>query len=258
MRTKERTFAELVQEVQSGSQQAFSDLMPTLKPIVGVVVQRFWGSGRVGFSRDDFLQEAWMAVYQALDKYDTERYPDLVYSFFRRAIISRLLSLDQPSPMFGMKRRLKRFLRDVLSGRVDWSLTDAAVAESYPGIVSEDVAWARYSYMKRWDVSVVEWLSNSAGSSRSSAGWPPRSIVIESDEDETDERLDALEFLKSFVATLSDFEREVFVFRFMEGRTRVETSIKLVQSVCVLRRVERDILARCASGRAAFEGSVRV
>ena len=245
MQTRQRTFAELVQDLQSGDAHAFRALMPLLTPTVNAVVRRFWGSGRPGLSRDDLQQEAWTAVYQALGKYDTERFPELTHSFFRGAIISRLMTLDQLSPILGMKRPLRRFLGDVLSGRVDWTLTDTEVAEWYPGVLSEDVAWARYSGMERWDISSVDFLDTANLDDRSHNGWPSGSIV-ESAENEVDERLDALGLLNRIVAELSDFERDVFILRFIEERSRTETSIKLGQSMCVLSRVEREILARCA------------
>lgn len=246
MQTIQRTFAELVQDLQSGDAHAFPELMPLLAPTVNAVVRRFWGSGRLGSSRDDLLQEAWTAVFQALGKYDTERYPHVAYAFFRGAIISRFLTLDQLSPMIGMKRPLKRFLGDVLSGRVDWTLTDTEVTELYPGVLDEDVAWARYSGMARWDVFSIDFFDGAFAYDRSHHNWPSKSIVVESAEDEVDERLDVLALLHRVVGEFSDLERDVFVLRFLEERSRTETSLDLGVSVCVLRRVERDILARCA------------
>lgn len=258
MHTLARTFGELVKDFQEGDQGAFPELMPLLSPVVNATVRRFYGAGRSGAAKEDFLQEAWMAVHHALGKYDLNRFPDLQRQFFRNAVVMRLEALNERNHILGMTRPLKRFLYEVLSDKVDWSLSDIDLAKSYPGVTTNEIASARDHGAEQWTVVGTNWLHNYPDE-HEAANASRLEVVVESPGDtDMDVRADvAKDFFRSFMDELDDLEQLVFELRFLKGLTRAETSVVLEdQTVWTLRRVERRLFAKCPGGCGLSPGEV--
>ena len=256
MQTRSKLFADIVKDFQEGDKEAFSELMPLVAPMVNAIVRRFWGHGRSGIGKEDLLQEAWMSVYHALDKYDVAVYPEICHQFLRNAIVARLLDVDRHTHLLGVARPLKRFLSDVLADRVDWTLSNAKLAESYSGVALDDIAWARYDGgAERWDVAVVDWLGGGTGERGSLRGiGQARAVESAMDTEFIDDQVS--EFLESFVGQMDEFERRVFELRFLKGFTRVEVSVAVERSLDALGRVERGIFAKCPGGCRLSPGEV--
>ncbi|MDA8271053.1 MAG: hypothetical protein M0Z39_06570 [Actinomycetota bacterium] len=257
MHTLTRTFGELVKDFQEGDQGAFPELMPLLSPVVNATVRRFYGAGRSGAAKEDFLQEAWMAVHHALGKYDLHRFPDLQHQFFRNAVVMRLEALNEHNHILGMRRPIKRFLYEVLSDKVDWSLSDIDLAKSYPGVTTNEIASARDHGAAQWTVVVTDWLHNYPDQHEGANASRLRAVVESPWDTDADVRAEAAkDFFKSFMDELTDLEQQVFELRFLKGSTRVETSVALNQTVWMLRRVERGLFAKCPGGCRLSPGEV--
>lgn len=236
MKTRQRDFVSLVREVQSGNKEAFHELIPTLQPVVNSIVNHV-SSGRswLGLSREDLIQEAWIAVYQALRTYDTITYPEPVHTFFRNAIKSRLITVGDRAYGVTMRRQLKRFLHDVRSGKVDWNLKDEELAQSYPSVSTTDVAHARFYGYSSWDVMACDGLDY---------GDTVRASVTASADvvaDVVAERLDAIAILESFVKQLNEIEKKVLVLRFVQNKSRAAVSRELKYSVVKIQKIENEI-----------------
>lgn len=238
MDTGSSDFSRLIQKLQSGDQEAFTQLMPMLRPIVRGAVNHFVGAGRAAAPREDFMQEAWVAVYRALFNYDTERYPVLVRSYFRRAVISRLDSVNNATYMVGLPRPLKRFLRDAAIGNIDWTYSDTELQSIYPMVAISDIAKVRVRGTQVFDVALAcdDYVHPSIH-----PGGGMRDV-----EDEVINRLETAAMCRALASSLTSFEYRVFVLRFVEDRTRTEAARELGCSVSGVAETEKAIIRKRA------------
>ena len=240
MESQGSDFVILVKRVQSGDREAFSRLVPMLRPIVMRAVRRFLGAGRTTVSREDFIQEAWGAAYRAIFSYDTQKYPFLAPPYFYRAVMSRLDSVNNGTYMLAMPRPLKRFLKDVANGNVDWDATDAELQASYPLVEIGDIAEVRRRGPRHFDVALF------GGGADEARNLHAHLHGGQSLEDEVISRLEAQALLRDLIPELSDFEQRICMLRFVEERSRTEAARILGCSVSGLAKIEKAILDKRA------------
>ena len=237
METEECEFVTLVEAVKAGDNTAFDQLMPILRPVVRSAVFRMFSGSWTGISQDDLTQEAWIACYRALFSYDTERYPTPVHSYFRSAIISRLISVIDDAYVLGIPRPLKRFIKDVRCGGVDWELNDEELKVLYPLVDVGAIARTR-----RYGAGM--WNAHNGGYIEFSTSQEPHGCAVESLDESVASRLDAEALVVALVSQLDEVERDVFRLRFLDERSRVAASRTLGCSVVRIAKIEASILAK--------------
>lgn len=249
-----RSFASLVEEVQSGNSQAFAELTPFLEPIVKKTVYQVFGTGLECIPQEDLIQEAWYATYRAVLKYDTRRYSQLVNAYFRSAILARVTEFVADNVYaLALNRPLKRFLKDMADGKIDWAgSSDADVRESYPLVAVEDIARARWHGLDAYRVLTGETYWRSGSPSVSDAAEAPRPW-----QDEIEDRLDAQELLRALMSQLDDMEFEVFALRFRDEMPRYKVVRQLGISMRRLESIERSILSKRVGNSLGYEVSGR-
>lgn len=237
METQEYEFVTIVEAVKAGDNTAFDQLVPILRPVVRSAVFRMFGGSWTGISQDDLTQEAWIACYQALFSYDTERYPTLVRSYFRSAIISRLISVIDDAYILGIPRPLKRFIKDVRCGVVEWELNDAGLKHLYPLVEVEDIKKTRCYGAAMWNAQgggCIEFPTSQENHRRTG----------EALDETVATRLDAEALVITFMSQLDEVERDVFRLRFLEERSRAVVCRTLGWSVARMVQIEASILAK--------------
>lgn len=243
METEECEFVTLVEAVKAGDHKAFNQLIPMLKPVVGSAIRRLSGGGWTGISKDDVEQEAWIAVYRALFSYDTERYPTPVHSYFRGAIISRLISVIDETYVVRLRRPLKRFIQHARCGVVDWDLNDDELSILYPLVDVRDITRTRHHGASVWNVLYGDDQYVFTQSQHHSGTHEPLDESVAN-------RLDAESLVAALISQLNELERDVFRLRFLEERSRAAVSRTLGWSVVRIAKIEASILAK----RVGLEG----
>ena len=247
METGQQEFAGLYARFKAGDSSAFEQFVPLLEPIVKSAVRKFLGRGRSNYPIEDFIQEGWDAVFIALCTYDVERYPTLVRSYFYNAIIARLVSVNNQIYMVTLPRALKRFMRDVNLGRVDWSLSDEALHVSYPLVNIDDItALRRQEDAGVYDVVLMEGDLLDSHGLPSAVRTTGHSRIERADISPTEERLvdrmAAQDVLFWFLGRLTEREYQVFVLRFVDEKSKTAIAKELGCSVATIDRIEKSIL----------------
>ncbi len=254
MQSQQCDFVSLMRSLQSGDATSFPALMKLLAPMVERTIAPFRRMERDGWLLDDLRQEAWTAVWLAVDKYDVERYPKLNRPFFSHAVFSRLTAQEEKSSAVRITRNLSRFLKNADLANVDFEKTDDEIAKAYPGVSAEDVAFARQEGRRHWTVRRIDMaLFDPRLSGNRCTGQLACSSVDLEDPEDVDAKLDLMTFLKSFLAQLSESEQELFVLRFIRGVSRVESAIQLSCSAATLRRTETALLSKCGAAWEEYE-----
>lgn len=241
MATKQRDFLSLLADVKAGETGAFNQLVPILEPIVTMAVKRFVGKGRSNYPLEDFMQEGWDAACRALYSYDAERYPVLVRSYFRNAVISRLITVNNSTYMLTLPRALKRFLRDVTLGKVDWSLSDDELHASYPMLEVGDIADVRNRNTEFFDVILATKLFLDSLGDNTSHSVMERVSPIEA---QVDDQTTAQGLLYGLLGQLTEEEYQVFGLRFVQEQPRTSAAQELGCSVVKIAQIEKSILSK--------------
>lgn len=244
MVTEQRDFVSLLEDVRAGDTGAFNHLVPVLEPIVKKAVRRFVGKGRENYPIDDFMQEGWDAACRALYNYDAERYPVLVHSYFYNAVISRLISVNNGTYMLTLPRALKRFLRDVAGGKVDWSLSDDELQASYPMLDVCDIGDVRNRNTEFFDVMLATDVDLYSQFDSNNRQVQERFSPIEG---KVVDHIVARDVLCGLLAQLTEREYRVFVLRFVNERPRTVVAQELGCSVVTIANIEKSILRKRAS-----------
>ena len=224
----------LIQSLQAGGQESFRELMEILKPTVEYAVWQFThGSARYV---DDLLQEAWIGVYKAAQRYDTITYPHLLKTYFRTAVINQLVLADsQTADSLAPPRAIARFQHDAVRGHVDWSQSNEEVHRSYP-----QVNLAEIERVRTFGGCTVTCMSNFPEVYDSATG-------AYSDASGFDEwattRVDIEQILTEVRAQVSPMHYRIFELRFLQDLSRPSVAKMLGVSVVRVYTLERQLLA---------------
>lgn len=245
MVTKQHDFVSLYSRLKAGDFSAREEFVPLLEPIVNSAVRKFVGRGRSNYPMEDFIQEGWDAVYVALGAYDIVRYPTLVRSYFYNAVITRLVSVNHQTYMLTFPRALKRFIRDINLGKIDWGLSDEALHECYPLVNIDDINSLRGQ--DGTDIFDVALISEDMLGGRT-MGSTAQPYFDRADISPTEERLvnrmDAQDALFWFLSRLTEREYQVFVLRFVDEKSKTVIAKELGCSVATVDRLEKSMLSK--------------
>ncbi len=235
MNAQQRTVADLIEEVKAGNEDAFREIQPLLEPIVGSVVRRFSrNSESSGLAVDDLFQEAWIAIWRAVSRYDTAQYPELNYAFFRQAVIAHINGIKGTGSTLAMPRAVERFLRDVRAGLVLWKLDDAEIHDRYYPLVHVSVI-ARVRHGGPDSFTTIPWDDFGSEVHR-------RNVSRLNTEPLAVGRIEAARLMEELLDSLSPIEREVLEYRIRDDMARPLVAKKLKRSVTTVWRIERRII----------------
>jgi RNA polymerase sigma factor (sigma-70 family) len=218
-----------IKSLQAGDQAAFPLLMKILNNAVYYTVWRFTQGNKRYV--DDFVQEAWIAVYRAAQSYDTVTYPYLLTSYFTKAITNQVVGTGlKTTAMLVPPRGVARFHHDVATGNVDWSQSNEEISRSYPRVRIAEIERARSSsdyrctYVDNFDrvyethadvVAFEDWLTTA---------------------------LDIEQILQEVKAQLNPLQYRIFELRFLKELSRPEVAQLLKISVTTVHQLERQLL----------------
>ena len=114
---------ELILQVRAGNDDAFMQMCEQYKKLIDSMSHKYFGMCANEYcSQDDFLQEAKMAFYNAIVKYDTNTQKVTFGAFAKVCIRNRLISCIRKQS--SKKRRKGKNDAEIES---DWSLQDTVV-----------------------------------------------------------------------------------------------------------------------------------
>ena len=245
MVTKQHDFVSLYSRFKAGDFSAKEEFVPLLEPIVTSAVRKFVGRGRSNYPIEDFIQEGWDAVYLALGAYDIGRYPTLVRSYFYNAVITRLVAVNHQTYMLTFPRALKRFMRDINLGKVDWGLSDEALHDCYPLVNIDDInALRRQDGTDVFDVALISEDMIDGRTMRNTAQPQFSRVDISPTEERSVNRMDAQDALFWFLSQLTEREYQVFVHRFVDEKSKTAVAKELGCSVATVARLEKSLLSK--------------
>lgn len=87
-----RTDSELIREVQSGNKDSFNEIIRRYEPLIGSVVSKYLADELFSQSdRDDLLQEASIALYNAVMSYDIKQ-SEVTFGLYAKICLSNSLN----------------------------------------------------------------------------------------------------------------------------------------------------------------------
>ena len=239
-------FVQLIKRYQQGEVEVFTEIHDHLLPLVTDQVSRHYYISHGVMDRDELMSIAWYAVMKGLQRYDCDRFPDgQAHAFFITAIKTDVIRTleDSKDSLVRYPRQYLRLAKYLYSSGPMMptpALLDS-LAKDFPGVPVSDMQRLCLQQFALMRPVLVGFEYHGAFSGH----------LVVSDHDVPDSII-SRQIIKELLASLTTFERDVLVARWIEGNSRPAVSEILDVPVNRIVTAEKSITAKATAIRERF------